>query len=65
MRKLQRAGAAVAVLSLVLTVSAFTGEGTRSTVSASPGTVAPGGPMIIAGRAGPALPARGTRSSTH
>ena len=30
MRKLHRAGAAVAVLSLVLTVSAFTREGTRS-----------------------------------
>jgi hypothetical protein len=52
MRKLQRAGVAVAVLSLVLTVSAFTREGTRSTA-----TVAPGGPMIMAGRAGPASPA--------
>ena len=48
MRKLHRAGAAVAVLSLVLTVSAFTREGTRSTV-----TVSPGGPMIAAGRAAP------------
>jgi hypothetical protein len=63
MRKLQRAGAAVAVLSLVLTVSAFTREGTRSAVAASPGPVspgqvAPGGPMIIAGHGGPADPAR-------
>ena len=65
MRKLHRAGAAVAVLSLVLTVSAFTGEGTRSTVSASPGTVAPGGPMIIAGRAGPAGPARPGHTVIH
>jgi hypothetical protein len=48
MRKLHRAGAAVAILSLVLTVSAFTREGARSTV-----TVSPGGPMIIAGHAGP------------
>src|SRR5580692_3311552 len=48
MRKLYRAGAAVAVLSLVLTVSAFTREGTRSAV-----TVSPGGPMIAAGRAVP------------
>ena len=54
MRKLHRAGAAVAVLSLVLTVSAFTREGTRSTV-----TVSPGGPMIVAGRAAPDGPRPG------
>jgi hypothetical protein len=47
MRKLHRVGAAVAVLSLVLTVSAFTREGTRSTVA-----ISPGGPMIVAGHAG-------------
>ena len=60
MRKLHRAGAAVAVLSLVLTVSAFTREGTRSTV-----TVSPGGPMIIAGRAAPDGPARPGRAIIH
>ena len=54
MRKLYRAGAAVAVLSLVLTVSAFTREGTRSTV-----TVSPGGPMIVAGRDAPDGPRPG------
>ena len=43
MRKLHRAGAAVAVVSLVLTVSAFTGGGTPG-----PAAVSPGGPMIIA-----------------
>jgi hypothetical protein len=60
MRKLHRAGAAVAVLSLVLTVSAFTREGTRSTV-----TVSPCGPVIIAGRAGPDSPARPGRAVIH
>jgi hypothetical protein len=60
MRKLHRAGAAVAVLSLVLTVSAFTREGTRST-----GTVSPGGPMVIAGRAAPDGPARPGRAIIH
>jgi hypothetical protein len=60
MRKLHRAGAAVAVLSLVLTVSAFTREGTRSTV-----TVSPGGPMVIAGRAAPDGPARPGRAIIH
>src|ERR1700684_3587308 len=54
MRKLHRARAAAAVLSLVLTVSAFTREGTRSTV-----TVSPGGPLIVAGRAGPDGPRPG------
>jgi Peptidase A4 family len=54
MRKLHRAGAAVAVLSLVLTVSAFTREGTGSTA-----TVSSGGPMIVAGRAGPDGPRPG------
>lgn len=58
MRKLQRAGAAIAAASLALTVSAFTGEGTRSTIPVPPGQVAPGGPMIIAGHSGPAAPAR-------
>jgi hypothetical protein len=65
MRKLQRAGAAVAVLSLVLTVSAFTREGTRSTVTASPGTIVPGGPMIIAGHTGPARAARPGHTVIH
>lgn len=60
MRKLHRAGAAVAVLSLVLTVSAFTREGTRSTVA-----VSPGGPMVIAGRAAPDGPARPGRAVIH
>jgi hypothetical protein len=60
MRKLHRAGAAVAVLSLVLTVSAFTREGTRSTV-----TVSPGGPMVIAGRGAPDGPARPGRAVIH
>lgn len=60
MRKLHRAGAAVAVVSLALTVSGFTGGGTRdpmtaSPVTASPAAVSPGGPMIAArGQAGPA-----------
>ena len=60
MRQLHRAGAAVAVLSLVLTVSAFTREGTRSTVM-----VSPGGPMVIAGRAAPDGPARPGRAVIH
>src|ERR1700733_2094666 len=60
MRKLHRAGAAVAVLSLVLTVSGFTREGMRSTV-----TMSPGGPMIIAGRAGLDGPARPGRAVIH
>lgn len=66
MRKLHRACAAVAAASLVLTVSAFTGEGTRSpattartitarTATARTVTVSPGGPMVAAsGLAGPA-----------
>ncbi len=60
MRKLHRAGAAVAVLSLVLTVSAFTREGTRSTV-----TVSPGGPVIISGRPGPDGAARPGHAVIH
>jgi hypothetical protein len=60
MRKLQRAGAAVAVQTIVLTVSPFTREGTRSTV-----TVSPGGPMVIAGRAAPDGPARPGRAIIH
>lgn len=60
MRKLHRAGAAVAVLSLVLTVSAFTREGTRSTVM-----VSPGGPMVIAGRAAADGPARPGHAVIH
>jgi hypothetical protein len=55
MRKLRRAGAAVAVMSLVLTLSAFTRGGMRSTA-----TVVPGGPMVTAG--GQPRPARGSRS---
>jgi Peptidase A4 family len=51
MRKPRRAGTAVAVMSLVLTLSAFTRGGTRGTV-----TVMPGGPIVTA--AGQALPAR-------
>jgi hypothetical protein len=43
MRKLHRAGAAVAVVSLVLPISAFTGEGTPGAAA-----VSPGGPMITA-----------------
>jgi hypothetical protein len=50
MRKLRRAGTAVAVMSLVLTLSAFTRGGTRGTV-----TVVPGGPLVT--RAGQAVPA--------
>src|SRR5579862_9403206 len=65
MRKLQRAGAAVAVLSLVLSVSAFTREGTRSTAAASPGPVVPGGPIIIAGQTGPASAARPGHTVIH
>ena len=48
MRKLHRAGAAVAVVSLVLTVSAFTRGGHRAGGRARP--VSPGGPMITARR---------------
>ena len=60
MRKLHRAGAAVAVLSLVLTVSAFTREGTRSTVTCHLAArwSSPGGRLD-----GPAR--RGARSSTR
>jgi len=43
MRKLRRAGTAVAVMSLVLTLSAFTRGGTRGAV-----TVVPGGPLVTA-----------------
>src|SRR5260370_21037007 len=50
MGKLRRAGIAVAVMSLVLTLSAFTRGGTRGTV-----TVLPGGPIIAA--AGQVIPA--------
>ena len=60
MRKLHRAGAAVAVLSLVLTVSGFTREGMRSTV-----TMSPGGPMVIAGRAAADGLARPGRAVIH
>ena len=54
MRKLRRAGTAVAVMSLVLTLSAFTRGGTRGTV-----TVVPGGPLVTA--AGQVLPASASR----
>jgi hypothetical protein len=54
MRKLRRAGTAVAVMSLVLTLSAFTRGGTRGTV-----TVVPGGPLVTA--AGTVLPASASR----
>ena len=54
MRKLCRAGTAVAVMSLVLTLSAFTRGGTRGTV-----TVVPGGPLVT--RAGQAVPASASR----
>ena len=54
MRKLRRAGTAVAVMSLVLTLSAFTRGGTRGTV-----TVVPGGPLVAA--AGQVLPASTSR----
>jgi hypothetical protein len=57
MRKLRRAGTAVAVMSLVLTLSAFTRGGTRGTV-----TVVPGGPLVTA--AGQARPA-GTSRPGH
>ncbi len=62
MRKLHRAGAAVAAVSLVLSVSAFTVGGTPGTEA-----VSPGGPMVTApGHSRPpAPPARGTRSSTR
>ncbi len=75
MRKLHRAGAAVAVLSLVLTVSAFTREGMRSAVAGSPGPgssgpassgpASPGGPMIIAGHTGPAVSSRPGHTVIH
>jgi len=61
MRKLHRAGTALAAAALVLTVGAFTGGGTRSTV-----TVSPGGPMIAAGtRALPASTARAGQAVIH
>lgn len=60
MRKFHRAGGiAVAAVSLVLTLSAFTGGGMRRTV-----TVLPGGPMISAG-AGPAITSRTGHSVIH
>ena len=75
MRKLHRAGAAVAVLSLVFTVSAFTREGTRSAGTASPGRISagrisaggitPGGPMITAGHSGPAASSRPRHRVIH
>jgi Peptidase A4 family len=75
MRKLHRAGAAVAALSLVLTVSAFTREGMRSAVAgspgpgssgaASPGPASPGGPMIVAGHTGPAVSSRPGHTVIH
>jgi Peptidase A4 family len=61
MRKLHRAGVAVAVVSLVLTVSAFTRGGTRGTV-----TVSPGGPMVTAARqAGTASASRPGHTVIH
>jgi len=54
MRKLRRAGTAVAVMSLVLTLSAFTRGGTRGTA-----TVVPGGPLVTA--AGTVLPSSASR----
>jgi Peptidase A4 family len=54
MRKLRRAGTAVAVMSLVLTLSAFTRGGTRGTA-----TVVPGGPLVTA--AGAVLPSSASR----
>jgi len=58
MRKLRRAGVTVAVMSLVLTLSAFTRGGTRGTVM-----VVPGGPMITA--AGQAFPASTSASASR
>ena len=61
MRKLRRAGTAVAVMSLVLTLSAFTRGGTRGTV-----TVVPGGPLVTAaGRARPASTSRPGHTVIH
>jgi Peptidase A4 family len=61
MRKLHRAGAAAAVVSLVLTVSAFTQGGTPGTPA-----VSPGGPMVTApGYPGPASAARPGRTVIH
>jgi hypothetical protein len=61
MRKLHRAGTAIAAAALVLTVGAFTDGGTRSTV-----TVSPGGPMIAAGaQAVPASTARPAQRVIH
>jgi len=54
LRKLRRAGTAVAVMSLVLTLSAFTRGGTRGTA-----TVVPGGPLVTA--AGAVLPSSASR----
>src|ERR1039458_7917150 len=76
MRKLHRAGTAVAVVSLVLTVSAFAREGTRSpstasTVTASTVTartvrVSPGGPMVAPpGQVGPASTSRPGHAVIH
>ncbi len=61
MRKLHRAGAAVAIVSLVLTVSAFTRGGTPGA-----GKVSPGGPMITApGQARPSSTSRQGRAVIH
>ena len=61
MRKLHRAGAAVAAVSLVLTVSAFTQTGTPGA-----GAVSPGGPMVTApGHSRPASAARPGRTVIH
>ena len=61
MRKLRRAGTAVAVMSLVLTLSAFTRGGTRGTV-----TVVPGGPLVTAaGQARPASTSRPGHAVIH
>ena len=61
MRKLRRAGTAVAVLSLVFTLSAFTRGGTRGTV-----TVVPGGPLVTAaGQARPASTSRPGHTVIH
>src|SRR6266545_2560944 len=61
MRKLHRAGAAAAVVTLVLTVSAFTLAGTPGTAA-----VSPGGPMVTApGHPRPAGASRPGRTVIH
>ncbi|MGI8450111.1 MAG: G1 family glutamic endopeptidase, partial [Streptosporangiaceae bacterium] len=61
MRKLRRAGTAVAVMSLVLTLSAFTRGGARGAV-----TVVPGGPLVtVAGQVLPASTSRPGHTVIH